>query len=385
MRGEIVDAGWWTKSEQLDPQQAHIVNKVGVDDSFLVTGGPGSGKTNILLLRAQYLYLKRFKNIVVLTVGRSLTEFIRTGIAVKQVLEIDHISTHRQWSIDLIRQNRPHRLSEATEGDFRQSSRRCAEILSEVAAELGPERYQAILVDEVQDLGGEELDFMRKITPRLILAGDGNQQLQAGKGIASAMGLGLQQFTLPFHYRIGHAICTVADRIRPPVPPAESLLATCRYDEDALPSSAKLFPCASIDAQLEKLVAAIRRQLKAYPNELVGVLVPSNNDVQRVKECLSGCEFANVVGYHESGRDGDRSFTANQRVCVVTIDSAKGLEFRATHLMFVEKLRTARPEKLFTAVTRAKTSLSAYSTGSVPPLLDAAFAEPAEPTLEDLF
>ncbi|VVD62804.1 hypothetical protein [Pandoraea commovens] len=53
--------------------------------------------------------------------------------------------------------------------------------------------------------------------------------------------------------------------------------------------------------------------------------------------------------------------------------------------MFVEKLRTARPEKLFTAVTRAKTSLSAYSTGSVPPLLDAAFAEPAEPTLEDLF
>jgi len=29
--------------------------------------------------------------------------------------------------------------------------------------------------------------------------------------------------------------------------------------------------------------------------------------------------------------------------------------------------------------------LAAYSTGSAPPLLDAAFAEPAEPTLDDLF
>ncbi|VVD62815.1 hypothetical protein PCO31010_00197 [Pandoraea commovens] len=250
------------------------------------------------------MHLKRFKNIVVLTVGRSLTEFIRTGIAVKQVLEIDHVSTHRQWSIDLIRQSRPHRLAEATEGDFRQSSRRCAEILSEVAAELGPERYQAILVDEVQDLGSEELDFMRKITPRLILAGDGNQQLQAGKGIASALDLGLQQFDLPFHYRIGQAICTVADRIRPPIPPAKSLLATCKYDEDVLPSSAKLFPCGSIDEQLEKLVTAIKRQLKAYPNELIGVLMPFNSDVQRVKERLSDCEFGSVVGYHESGGTG---------------------------------------------------------------------------------
>ncbi|CAB3779165.1 UvrD-helicase domain-containing protein [Pararobbsia alpina] len=157
-----MDAGWWTKAEQLDPQQAHIVNKVGVDNSFLVTGGPGSGKTNILLLRAQYLFLKRFKNVVVLTVGRSLTEFIRTGVAVKQVLEIDHIATHRQWSLDLIRQYRPARASEAMQGDFGESSARCAEILSEFVDELGPERYQAILVDEVQDLSAQELGMVFK-------------------------------------------------------------------------------------------------------------------------------------------------------------------------------------------------------------------------------
>ncbi|MCX4176711.1 MULTISPECIES: UvrD-helicase domain-containing protein [Paraburkholderia] len=361
------------------------MNKVGVDDSFLVTGGPGSGKTNILLLRAQYLFLKRFKNVVVLTVGRSLTEFIRTGVAVKQVLEIDHIATHRQWSLDLIRQYRPSRASEAMQGDFGESSARCAEILSEFVDELGPERYQAILVDEVQDLSAQELEFMRRITPRLILAGDGKQQLQAGRGIASAKALGLNTFQLPYHYRIGHAICKVADCISPPADPADSLLSRCKYDEGAKPSSAKLIPCASVDEQLDRLVIAIKRQLRAYPDELLGVLVPANADIQRVKERLTTTEFSDVVSYHEPGREGDRSFNVNQRVCVITVNSAKGLEFRAVHLMFVEKLRSARPEKLFTAVTRAKTSLTAYSTGSVPPLLDAAFAEPAEPTLDDLF
>lgn len=380
-----MDAGWWTKAEQLDPQQAHIVNQVGVDDSFLVTGGPGSGKTNILLLRAQYLFLRRFKNVVVLTVARSLTEFIRTGVAVKQILEMDHVSTHRQWSVDLIRQYRPARVAEAMQGSFVESSERCATILAEIADELGPERYQAILVDEVQDLSQQELEFMRRVTPRLILAGDHRQQLQPGKGIASAKGLGLQAFQLPFHYRIGHAICTVADRILPSADPAQSLLPTCKYDEQAMPSSAKLFSCASADEQLDKLVAAIKRQLKAYPNELLGVLVPSNADIQRVKERLVTADFSDLVSYHEQGRDGDRSFSAGQRVCVITVHSAKGLEFRAVHLMFVEKQRGARPEILFTAVTRAKTSLAAYCTGSVPPLLDAAFAEPAEPTLDDLF
>ena len=379
-----MDAGWWTKSDDLDPQQARIVKQVGADESFLVTGGPGSGKTNILLLRAQYLYLKQYRNLVILTVGRSLTEFIKTGIAAKQVLEMDHISTHRQWSIDLVRQYRPDMLKEATSGDFVETSNRLASILSEIADEIGPTRFQAILVDEVQDLSKSELEFLRRITPRLILAGDGKQQLQAGRGINAALGLGMQSFKLPFHYRIGHAICKVADRLYPPAPGDLSLLDSCKYDEAAKPSSAKLIPSTSADDQLDSLAASIRRQLRAYPDELIGVLVPENADVPRVKLKLDSTDFANVVGYH-ARTDSDRSFSSHHRVCVITINSAKGLEFRAAHLMFAEKLRNARPEKLFTAVTRAKTSLSAYCTGAVPQLLDAAFAEPAEPTLDDLF
>ncbi|SOZ99778.1 conserved hypothetical protein [Cupriavidus taiwanensis] len=380
-----MDAGWWTKADDLDGQQAHVVNKVPVDESFLVTGGPGSGKTNILLLRARYLYLKQFRNLVILTVGRSLTEFIRTGVAAKQVLEFDHVQTHRAWSLELIRQYRPSLVAEARHGSYAESGARCAEILTEIADEIGPDRYQAILVDEVQDLSISELAFIKRIAPRVILAGDGKQQLQPGRGIAAAHSLGLSTFNLPNHYRLGTAICTVADRIIPASNPKQSLLETCKYDEQAKPSSAKLVPCSSAEEQLDKLAASVRRQLRAYPDELLGVLVPENSDIQRVKARFSESDFSSVVGYHERGIDGDRTFSPTQRVFVITLHSAKGLEFRAVHLMFAEKLRYVRPEVLFTAVTRAKTSLTAYSTGSVPPILDAAFAEPADASLDDLF
>ena len=45
---------WWAKKEQLDPHQVKLIEDLPLDGNHLVVGPPGSGKTNILLRRAQF-------------------------------------------------------------------------------------------------------------------------------------------------------------------------------------------------------------------------------------------------------------------------------------------------------------------------------------------
>ena len=57
-----MDETWWRSPDQLDPDQQEIVS-LPLEGSHLVVGPPGSGKTNLLLLRASYLARAGFPNI----------------------------------------------------------------------------------------------------------------------------------------------------------------------------------------------------------------------------------------------------------------------------------------------------------------------------------
>ena len=127
----------------------------------------------------------------------------------------------------------------------------------------------------------------------------------------------------------------------------------------------------------------VRLQLKSYPGESVGVLVPTfkNGILGTLHDALDGSEFCDLVEYH--GEDG-REFPPDKRVFVLTCHSAKGMEFRAVNLVAAERMYSGYLSKRtlqFTSVTRAKTSLRVYYTGKLPLAMATAFATEQVPDL----
>src|SRR5262245_47857169 len=70
---------WWVQKDQLDARQMELIENLPLRESFLILGPPGSGKTNVLLRRAQFVRGQGMPNVLVLTFTRPLTEFVKTG------------------------------------------------------------------------------------------------------------------------------------------------------------------------------------------------------------------------------------------------------------------------------------------------------------------
>ena len=94
-----------------------------------------------------------------------------------------------------------------------------------------------------------------------------------------------------------------------------------------------------------------------------------------------------VLPHRVSGTDDP-----GQRIYVANLLEIKGLEFRTVHLGMMQHLHRLGPNQkriAYTAMTRAKTSLSVYFTGSIPGYLEQAQAaiEPPKPLPDpaDLF
>jgi superfamily I DNA/RNA helicase len=194
---------------------------------------------------------------------------------------------------------------------------------------------------------------------------------------------------LKFHYRNGKKICVAADTVGKISERYELLVKKCNYDEKARPSTVMPLKCKDLPEQIEKIIKTLKLQIKAYPDELLGVIVPRREDMEQVWQRLATSDIGNLC-VHQSSQAGYQPF-GDKKICVCTIHSAKGLEFRAVHIPACEGIRrfAAQRRMMFTAITRAKTSLSIYYSGDIPGYLESAFAsvKPAgvTPKLSDLF
>ena len=380
-----MQGAWWVGPDELNEEQRNVLS-LPLDDDFLIKGPPGSGKTNLLLLRGNYLYRAGQQNIAILVFTRTLRNFIASG-ADQYAFPNDLVQTSRKWAQTLLfeygyRPEFPEKFDE--------QRAYVIDCLNQLMREQNVECvYDAILLDEAQDYLPEEIAIFRRLARRVFAVADSRQKIYEGHDGLSELEKQVECFRLHYHYRNGLKICRFADGLARDVADYEPLEATCNYDETARPSSVDHVECKDLQEQSTRIIDSLGVQLKAYPGEMIGVVSPRKSEVEILWEQIYAAGFGDISVLQLGGEHAD--FRDDTRICVATCHAVKGLEFRALHFAGCEYLKKFRHQRrlAYMAATRAKTSLSIYYSGRLPGYFQGAIAQmnPATqlPDLSDIF
>ncbi len=381
-----MNTSWWVSKDELDETQLKFINLSG-QGRYQLEGPAGSGKTNLLLLRAQFVAGQGDKNVLVITYTRSLSRFLRSGLVDAGLMEPDQVRTFHSWAREHVKRYLNEDIVDANH-DFDEEVRAKTVELLKKANEKVPTKklINSVFIDEAQDLTAEEIACLTDISENVCVCGDLKQGIYHRDGLKAADELNLEKFTLTNHYRIGHRIARVADRLLPPASAAESLEATSNYNEKKLgKSTAALHKLANRGAQFEKMMELLNIQVSAYAGDRIGILCGRRDTTKEVYELLSNTELAPLTCCHlMDGTD----FSSDAQIHVMTMHSSKGVEFRAAHLFGIEELKSGHmnnPTLAYTAVTRAKTALNAYCTVTTSAELEHAFSEKKLIEIDALF
>ena len=262
---------WWVGPGELDDDQRNIIS-VPLDKNLLITGPPGSGKTNLLLLRANNLYLAGQRNIAIVTFTRALREFISSG-ATRYDFPVTRIMTCREWQNDFLHQYGGH---VTPSGDFEKDRK---EFLSAIATLTDNLKlvniFEAILLDEAQDYTPEEIRLFARLTERLICVADERQKIYDGEDSIEEIRTCVdEQQALRFHYRNGVKICRVADEIAKKWHDYRPLTESANYNEKENPSTVDCTQCKSVEEQAALIVSRLGTQILTFPGQLIGVSLP---------------------------------------------------------------------------------------------------------------
>jgi len=378
---------WWVNAEQLDEEQKNIVS-LPIEKNYLVVGAPGSGKTNLLLLRANYLAKSGFPNILLLVFTRTLREYIVSG-ASQYSFSSDKIMTSHSWMLDLVRQYD----KQITLGNNFLENRL---VLLREAEKIVEENdisnlYEAILLDEAQDYLPEEINFFRQVSNKIFAVADKNQKIYDGEDpLAQLNSIVDNTYELRRHYRNGLRICQLADGLIKTSKSQISLASTSNYNEEKSPSSVNIFRCKTLEEQCNLIFRRVNTQLKAFPNEFIGIISPLRKDVRIIGEFFNNSLLADKI-YIQSAEDDFIPLNTGCPIIISTLHSSKGLEFRALHIASFECIKKFKKQKklAFMSVTRVKTSLSIYHSGFLPGYFEQADTNMRRPPnmakIEDLF
>ena len=377
---------WWVSYEQLDEDQRKVI-ELPMGKSQLIFGPPGSGKTNLLVLRAKYLDLAKRPNFQIVVFTRALKEFIAAGASTYNSPSEKIVTSHKFFRNLLYQYGKQAPQSD----DFTEQRKLLVQAVWEIVDKENLQNlYDTLILDEAHDYLPEEVKLFSRLGESLFAVADKRQKIYNGQEPFTVLNRVVKETVeLKYHYRNGFQICRFADEIGRDREDFQDIAKSSNYDEKERPSNVVCERCGSLEEEVLSVIRKLDIQLKTYPDERIGIISPSKEATHYIWAKLKDTKFANISTFH--GENQVAEFNNPQQICISTLHAAKGLEYRVLHIVGCEHFaKRPLPRSLaFTAVTRAKTALYLYHSGNLLGFLEQAVAslkpKGPPPQAEDLF
>lgn len=318
---------FYVKDSELDDYQVKVINKK-TDNSYIVKGCAGSGKSILALWKAKQIQDEHRGSYMYIVFTKALMQYMADGI--KEVgISQRNVDYHWHWV------NR-----------------------------AGCPSADYIIVDEAQDFSKEDIElFKSKARKALLLYGDSAQQLytfiQDKKTVSME---DIQYFTkfpveqLVFNHRLPKKIARVAQYINSE---NDELEERCTVEGTEKP---KILEYPTVEKQYDAIIALIQNKHM----EDVGILFRQNDEVE---EAYNYFQEHGLNVEAKFGKHMDLDFTSDNPK-LMTYHSSKGLQFENVFLPDCTVEDDDNRNPLYVAVTRTYQSLYILHSGILSSLFD---------------
>jgi superfamily I DNA/RNA helicase len=365
---------WLIPRNELTPDQTRAI-ELSPSEHRAITGGPGSGKTQVLLHRARHLCdtwgvpPDRFLIIVFTNV---LKEYIKSALTDLRLPE-DSVVGFDKWCMDFYKAHVKPKLpwdAANKKPDFEEIRRATFERTEWPSETLKLPLYDFILVDEGQDLDEDAFTLFTRIARHVTVAIDNKQQIydngSTEAGIVFKLGLRQRNINFIDAFRVCPYLVEVAACLIPSAAEREAFRQQKRTVQTER-QTPLLYFARDFEDEKRMLYQMVReRQLM---NERIAILFPQNRQVfgfaQGLKEVGIEVEVPKQ-GFGQSTMP-THDFSSS-RPKLMAYHSAKGLTFDSVFMPRLvpasfKSVRAERVERLvFVALTRAS-KWAYFSTG----------------------
>jgi len=343
---------WLVPKDELTTEQIRAI-EMDPHDHRLLLGGPGSGKTQVLVHRAEFLRAScgiPHERMRIFVYTNVLKEYIESGLEMLD-LPTGCVSTLDHWCREFYESNigRLPWNSVDRRPDFAAVRRGVLEELSSNGAEPP---YEVALVDEGQDIDADGFAILKRLAKTLTVCMDHNQQIyDAGSSqdtVLRTLGLKRQNLTLLETFRCCPYIVDVASEFITESAERRAYIEQTRTANTDI-ETPLLYCATGFEDEKAKLVDTI--SVRLAKGERIAVLLPQKRQVHGFAQGLR------EVGLEVETQDG-LDFDSD-RPKLITYHSAKGLTFdtvllpRLTSKSFYQQSAARIERLLFVGITRA--------------------------------